>query len=298
MAKGAKEVKSRIKAAANIGKITKAMELVSVSKMKKAVAMVTASRTYAREAWRVLFDLQKTLNGTQHVFFKDTARPSKVLFVLFSSDRGLCGSFHTNLFLQCRKFIDSLGSIEKIDCVAVGKKGQDFVVKLGIPLVASFPHHSVSHLLDHVQSLSLLITNQFVEGAYDHVFLVYTDFVSAVRQEPIVHKLLPLSRSESLGSVGTNGDSSNHNDVFDFVFEPDRSFVLESIVPRLLEVQIYQAALESYASEQAARMMAMKNAADSASEMVADLTFLFNQVRQAAITREIAEISAGKAVVL
>lgn len=303
MAGGLKEIKARINSIKNIHKITKAMELVSVSKMRRAVEAVNASRPYARHSWEVLNRLAQKVSSKKHPLLAKKSKLKKLLIIMITSDRGLCGSFNIEIIRMVEKFIKEVQRrTSKIDLITIGKKGRDAVARKGWLLKADFANLSFIDKAEGISPLANLIMEGFKNKEYDGIFIAYTDFVSTIKQIPRFHQLLPLHQSEFLGEAQFfDKKEAEHQEEkragdFEFIFEPNVDEVLDFLVPRLLEVQIYQAILESTASEHSARMMAMKNASDAASDMADELTFSFNQLRQAAITREIAEISSGKAV--
>lgn len=300
MAAGTKDIKERISSIQNIRKITKAMELVSVSKMRRAVNAVTASRPYAEHAWGILRTLSRSVSDKAHPFLKAQKGTGNVLIVLITSDRGLCGGFNSDILRKADVFISELGAGERVEVITVGKKGAALASRRGWNVVASFSGLSIIPTTSEIAPLMILIRDGFLNGVYSRVYLAYTDFISTIRQEPVIHRLLPIRYSETLGSVGEENReresvAEEEDKAIEFLFEPEKTEVLSYILPRLVETQIYQALLESIASEHSARMVAMKNASDAAGDIVDDLTFTWNQLRQADITREIAEISAGKA---
>lgn len=305
MAQGIKGVQARIRSVQNINKITKAMELVSVAKMKKSVAAVLEARPFAEHAWDVLQSLSSVLGPEAHPFLYTAVEPKRVLLVVMTTDRGLCGSFNTEIARYGEQFGRELEHVEQTDYVLFGKKGEQIARRNQWRVRAAFSGLSVIPTAQEMMPATQLISEAFLQKEYDHVFLIYTDFVSTITQKARVHQLLPLQRSEDLGAVEEGSDAhKNASSAADqngtranteFLFEPSQQEVLEYILPRLIEVQIYQAILESSASEHSARMVAMKNASEAASDMVQDLTFAFNQIRQSSITQEIAEIAAGKA---
>ena len=303
MASNLKHIRGRIRAIRNIKKITKAMELVSISKMRRAVERVLASRPYAQEYWRILRGVTAAIDPDTHaLLFAPWHPPIRVLAIVISSDRGLCGSLNSEMIRKVAQFHRLLGNDVSVEFVTVGRKIQDAVRRKAWPHVAHFEHLSVLPAIGDVMAIARLASDGFTARTYDHVFVLYTDFVSTIVQHAVVHQLLPLKQSTELGETRTNvtGESPEATERTlmdnDILFEPSRDRVLSELLPRLVEVQIYQAVLESIASEHAARMVAMKNATDAASNLVDDLTLAFNRLRQASITQEIAEISAGKAV--
>ncbi len=296
-----KDITTRVKSIENIRKITKAMELVSISKMRRATEAVLASREYARTLWAAIDILSKKVTRASHPLLFAPKKMKRVLLIVFSSDRGLCGSFNTELFQKVNQLLQVLGEECAVEFVIIGKKGSEKAVRQKWNMVASFDNLSVAPDFNDISPIARIAIEGFLEKKHDRVFLVYTDYISTIKQKSVIHELLPVTPSESLGDVETNmrrGDKTEEAPTynFSFKFEPSKDAVLEFILPRAARVQVYQALLESIASEQAARMVAMKNASDAASDIKDDLQLAYNQLRQGAITREIAEISAGKAV--
>lgn len=302
MARATREIKRRIKSIKSTGKITKAMELVSAVKMRKAVDHMLSSRAYAHLAWQIVTDLAKRVNVNYHELLIE--RPvKKVAIVLVASNRGLCGSFNSQIVASAYKHSLDLGKEGKdkpeIEFILLGKKARDIVSKYKKQAVAEFEKPDVTLKVEEIFSLSKMIIGGYMEGKYDRVALAYTDYVSSLKQTPRIKQLLPIPKEEDvvLGSVGEweSFSKTESMDMGEYIFEPSPEKVLENILPRLIETQIYQAVLESDASEHSARMMAMKNATEAAHDLIDDLTLAFNQARQAGITQEIAEISGTKA---
>jgi len=297
-----KQLKTRIKSVGNIRKITKAMELVSVSKMKRAVDALLRTRPYAESAWEVLRDLRAVAASHRHPLLSEERELKRALILLTTSDRGLCANFNSAVLGQVEKFLAELPEGVSAAIVTLGKRGREAAARRGWNLVASFDHLSVLPSAEDIEPIATLLTRGFTEGRYDHVFIVFTDFVSAIRQEVALEQLLPLCESARLGAarrVGERAENRAHAEArerlrrIEFLFEPSARAVFEYVLPRLVSVQIFQGILESIASEHAARRLAMKNATDAAADIVRDVTFTFNQMRQSAITQEIAEISTG-----
>jgi F-type H+-transporting ATPase subunit gamma len=301
-------IKRRIKSITNTKKITKAMELVSASKMRRAINAVLASRSYATLAWEAMTELSKFTNPSLHPLLQQRSEIKRILVIVITSDRGLCGGFNTQLLKQVIIYKQEAEQRkQECDFITIGKKGQETIKRLRWNLVAAFTNLSIVPTITEVIPIASLIIEDFKKGIYDLVLLAYTDFVSSLKQVPCLRRLLPFSRIEGLGEVIAKkekeeerneliNDSNNKNYKYEYLFEPSPFEVLEMMLPRLIETQIYQAILESSASEHSARMLTMKNATEAATEMIDDLIFTFNQARQAIITREIAEISASKAV--
>lgn len=297
---GTKEIKRRIKSVKNTKKITKAMELVAASKMKRAVSKTLASRLYANYSWDLLTSLSGRLEEITHPFFVEPAE-GKTLIVLITSNRGLCGAYNSQVIKKTLASIRTLGS--DIELVTVGKKGDTAMRRVGQEIALSFTEMPDIVTLRDVVPLSQFVTNEYKSGKYRNIYVAYTDFVSALTQKPHVKKLLPISKEElkdTIESIGedresASAESSGVTREISYVFEGDTNVLIESLAEKLVRMQIYQMILESAASEQSSRMIAMKNASDAAGEMIDDLTLAFNKARQASITQEISEISAGMA---
>ncbi len=286
MAVQTRTIKRRIKSVKNTRKITKAMELVAASKMRKAISSVIGSRPYSKLAWETVASLTRTIDTSVHPLLKRNPDVKHVLLVLITSDRGLAGGFNTNILKKTRESIKTLGEGVGIQTICIGKRGADAMRRLQIPVMASFLDITNNTKFEEVLPIGRMIINEFKKGSFDRVLVAYTDFVSAVTQTPLILELLPL---------GGDQDDPDVKQTQESLFEPSPALVLDQLLPRLVETMVYQAILESSASEHSARMLAMRSASDSAGEMLQDLTFTFNQARQAGITQEIAEISSGKA---
>jgi len=296
-----KEIKRRTKSIKNTKKITKAMELVAASKMKKAVDSTLASRMYSRYAQEILESLEST-NGDDNVAIPVILqeRPVKnVLIVLVTSNRGLCGAYNSQVIKKVIESIRAHDDSHTLSFIAVGKKGEGALRRIGQNVVASFVELPENISLRDANPIAELIMGEYRDGRADKILVAYTDYISALTQTPKMRQLLPITRAElakAAESVGPTEQTSNHSSLalkVEYLFEPDREKVLEVLVQKLAVMQIYQMLLESVASEQSARMLAMKNASDAAGEMIDELTLLFNKARQAGITQEISEISAG-----
>jgi len=301
MAQASRDIQRRIKSVKNTKKITKAMELVSAAKMRKAVAKVLATRSYSDLVWDTVLHLVKKLDTSEHLFFKNPKEVKKVAVILISTNRGLCGSFNATLV---NKVVESIKlhhpEVVSTDVITCGTKGRDEIRRHKINLVADFHKEDITASSEDIRPVSHMVTKDFTVGKYDKIFVAYTDFMSSLRQVPHVKQLLPIvpEIDERLGHINHDKDKVEKIEVDnfgEFVFEPGRRNVLDAFLPRLVEIQIYQAVLESEASEHSARMFAMRNATDAAGEMIDELTLAYNQARQASITSEIAEIAAGSA---
>ncbi|OHA15661.1 MAG: ATP synthase F1 subunit gamma [Candidatus Taylorbacteria bacterium RIFCSPLOWO2_12_FULL_43_20] len=315
---GTKEIKRRIKSVKSTKKITKAMELVSASKMKRAVASTLLSRLYAEYSWEVLTSLAKNLNEITHPLFEDRSKSSmgganadrkRILLILITSNRGLCGAYNAQVIKKTLALLKKENNGAEIDVITVGKKGDAAMRRIGMNIIAAFTNLPDRISLRDVTPISSISINEYKKGGYDEILVSYTDFVSALSQKAKIKQILPVSRTElkdTIDSLHVTIDRAPESDVkgqesretqVDYLIEGDRNKLLESLAEKLTKMQIYQMLLESNASEQSARMMAMKNANEAAGEMIGDLTLVFNKARQSGITREISEISAGMASV-
>lgn len=313
-----KIIQRRIKSVKNTGKITKAMEMVAAAKMRKAVEAALNTRTYATLAWDLLVNLSKTQKEAQPLL--ETRPVKKLLVILVTSNRGLCGSFNSNIIKKTAaqladpinisrhriggKKIEPSSKIE-VDVIGVGKKGARFAKKMGYNLIASYSEISDTPKLEDSLPISKMAIDEFKNKNYDKIVVAYTDYKSTILQMAKLRQVLPVSEFDlekmidELGGKGGSGmgkgESGKTDELSDYVFEPSKDEVLKIILPRLVETQVFQAMLESSASEHSARMMAMRNASDAAGDMIKDLTLTFNKARQAGITQEIAEIASGAA---
>ena len=311
-----KDIRRRIKSINNTAKITRAMEMVSAAKMKKAIDSVLAIRDYAHSAWSILGNLSRAFERYDYGLLE--VRPvKKVLIVIVTSNRGLCGSFNSQIIKKVMKQIENPESLTinrvgdkkisagvekekvKIDFITVGRKGESLVRRLKKNIIATFPELTYLPGIESVRPLSKIVIDEYLKKNYDKVVVAYTDFVSAISQEPKIRQLLPVSKidlEKQIADIDNLREEYNLNKpVKEYKVEPSPRKVLKHIFPRLIEMQIYHAILESNASKESARMMAMRNATDSAKEIAEDLTLMHNQIRQMKITQEISEISAGRA---
>lgn len=277
-----KAIKRRISSVKSTRKITKAMELVAASKMRRAVEAAVASRPYSQYAWDMLTRmLRATAEHVAHPLL-ETREEGKTLVIVVTSNRGLCGGLNSNILRRTNELIATLAAP---DFVSVGKKGDRALSKGGSTLVASFVDVGDTPTYLSIAPIARIAMEGFVNGTYNKVLMVYSEFVSAIAQKPTVRQILPLTvTAEASAAVEAEEE---------FLFEPSAGAVLETMIPRLVEVQLYQGMLEAAASEHSARMVAMRNATDAAKDMLDDLVFSWNRARQASITKEIAEISSG-----
>lgn len=293
-----RDIKRRIKSISNTQQITKAMEMVAASKMRRAQDAAIGTRAYAQKALEILSSVSQRVDSRMHPLLQEKVG-NKVCAVVISSDKGLCAGFNANVFKLTVEFIKQMGERE-IDFIAVGKKGRDFLKRTGKNIIAEFTNLGDKFELNDVSPIAQIPIDEFIASTYANVFLIYTDFISTLKQQPVLKKLLPLKESElikisELGKNVAEAEIKKESKRYDYLFEPTPRAVLENLLPRLTEMQIFQGLLESNASEHSARMVAMKNASDNAGEIISDLTLTYNQARQSSITTEISEISAGAA---
>lgn len=295
MAVSTKIIKRRIRSIGNTKKITKAMEMVSAAKMRKAVQRTLASRLYAGSAWELVVRLAERTDTRKHPLLAKRVPVRKIAVVTVSSNRGLCGSFNANIAKEALG-IRTEGLF--IDYVTIGEKAATEIRRAGASIVADFKKQDVTTSATEVSPLVSMIVEEFLKGTYDQVYCAYTDFESSLRQSPRLRQLLPFKQipdTRAMRRAGMTVADVTGEPTYEYLFEPNAGAVLDHLLPRLIELQVYQAVLESDASEHSARMLAMRNATDAAGEMIGELTLAFNQARQAGITQEIAEISGGKA---
>ncbi len=285
MAVNPKEIKRRIKSVKNIGQITKAMELVSAAKMRKAQALAKASRPYSILSTELLQNLSLKIDYDKHPLIHrpvDNKKQSlnKDLIILVTADRGLAGAFNSNIFNKVAGMLKE-NSTRDFDFITIGKKGSDLVRKLHKQIIATFPVKDRNVSIFDAKPVAEIAINEFLNYTYDHVYIVYTDFISTLTQKPNVIRLLPITTEKQ--------ESKD-----DFIFEPSVEDVLKNLVYRTIDFAVYQTLVETSASEHSARMVAMRNANEASKDLIDELVLSANQARQSGITRELAEISAAK----
>lgn len=283
-----KEIRNKIKSVENTRKITKAMEMVAASKMRKAQDRMRAARPYGEKIRRVAANLSHAIAEYKHPFLSKREPVKKVGLILVTSDKGLCGGLNANvlrLAVQRMKEFEAQGAA--IQVTAIGNKGFGFMQRLGAEVVS---HATGMGDTPHLEKLIGPIKVQldaFSRGDIDQLFIGYTRFINTMKQEPVFEQLLPLS-GDAVGSTETK---------WDYVYEPEAKEVVDDLLIRYVEALIYQAVAENMASEQSARMVAMKSASDNAKNVIGELKLVYNKARQAAITKELSEIVGGAAAV-
>jgi F-type H+-transporting ATPase subunit gamma len=286
-----REVRLRIKSVKNISQLTRAMQAVSASKVRKAMQALMSTRPYATKAWQVLTHIAaQPGKETLHPLLTSRSEVNNVLVVMLSGDRGLAGAYNTNIVrFTVGRFGDSPVPVRY---VTVGRKGRDLMLRRRQNVVAEFSNLPAAPSFADISAIGRLAVDEFLEGHVDEVFLVYTDFVNLVRQIPTVKKLLPLEVETGEGRVADFAQA-DRGLAAAYIYEPGQTEILDEIVPRFTALQVYQAVMESLASEHAARMVAMKNATDSAIALADALQLEYNKARQQTITNEMLDIAGG-----
>jgi len=292
MASG-KELRTKIKSVENTKKITKAMEMISVSKMRKAQERMRAARPYSEKVRNIAANLGKANPEYVHPFMKVHDAKS-VGYIVVSTDKGLCGGLNTNLFRAVTlKLRDTQSAGKSPLSVAIGGKGLGFLSRIGAKVVSHVTHLGDKPHLDKLIGPVKVLLDAYTKGEVSAVYLCYNKFVSTMRQEPVVEQLLPLSAEKMQAETKASGSQPG----WDYLYEPDAQTVIDELLVRYAEALVLQAVAENMASEHAARMVAMKAATDNAGNVIAELKLIYNKTRQAAITKELSEIVAGAAAV-
>jgi len=286
-----KEIRSKIKSVENTKKITKAMEMVAASKMRKAQDRMRAARPYSDKIRNIASNLSQANPEYTHPFMVKQDNSKNVGFIVVTTDKGLCGGMNTNsLRLLTSKLRELEGQGNKVQAVAIGNKGLGFLNRIGAKVVAHAVQLGDTPHLDKLIGPVKVLLDAYQEGRLDAVYLVYTKFINTMKQEPMLQQLLPLS------SDRLEADKEGSH-AWDYIYEPDVQSVIDELLVRYVEALIYQAVAENMASEQSARMVAMKSASDNAGNVIGELKLVYNKTRQAAITKELSEIVAGAAAV-
>lgn len=287
-----REVRLRIRSIKNISQVTRALQAVSTSKVRKSMAALMQTRPYATRAWQVLTNIARQPGrDTLHPLLKQSQNGTAALVIVITSDRGLAGAYNTNIIRFTLQHFSQYPY--PIRYIAVGRKGRDLLVRLRKNVIAEFSNLPAAPTFNDVSAIGKLAIDEFLSENVHEVFLVYTDFVNMVRQIPTVKKILPLEYEHEEGRVESFEANSRHRIDATYIYEPDMNTILDRIVPRFTALQVYQAILEGQASEHAARMVAMKNATDAATELAASLQLEYNKARQQVITNEMLDIAGG-----
>jgi len=284
-----KEIRTKIKSVENTKKITKAMEMVAASKMRKAQERMRNARPYTEKVRNIASNLGKANPEYTHPFMR-THEAKTAGFIVVSTDKGLCGGLNTNLL---RAVLGKLRELQErgvqAQTVAIGNKGLGFLNRVGVKIVSSVTQIGDTPHLDKLIGPIKVMLDAYQDGQLDAVYLCYTKFINTMRQEPVIEQLLPLPAGH------LQADSSAHS--WDYIYEPDAQVVIDELLVRYVEALIYQSVAENLASEQSARMVAMKAATDNAGNVIGELKLVYNKTRQAAITKELSEIVSGAAAI-
>jgi len=285
---GTKEIRMKIRSVQNTRKITKAMEMVAASKMRRAQERMRAARPYAEKIRNVAAHISHANPEYRHPFLVARDTVKRVGIIVVTTDKGLCGALNTNVLrMVLGKYKEWQAEGEEIDVCCIGNKGLGFMQRLGANIVSQVTSLGDRPQLEALIGAVKVMLDGYSSDRFDRVMLFYTSFLNTMKQEPVMEQLLPLS-GERLGAPESN---------WDYLYEPDAKIVLDQVLNRYIEAIIYQTVAENMASEQSARMVAMKSASDNAATLIDELTLIYNKNRQAAITKEIAEIVGGAAAV-
>ena len=287
-----KEIRGKIKSVENTKKITKAMEMVAASKMRKAQDRMRAARPYSDKIRNIAANLANANPEYTHPFLAAAqgTEAKAAGFIVVTTDKGLCGGMNTNILRQVTsksRELEVAGN--KIEAVAIGNKGLGFLNRIGVKVIAHAIQTGDTPHLDKLIGPVKVMLEEFQAGKLDAVYLCYTKFINTMKQEPVVEQLLPLTADKMVA------DKSAHS--WDYIYEPDAQSIIDELLERYVEALVYQAVAENLASEQSARMVAMKAASDNAGSVIGELKLIYNKTRQAAITKELSEIVAGAAAV-
>jgi F-type H+-transporting ATPase subunit gamma len=284
-----KEIRGKIKSVENTKKITKAMEMVAASKMRKAQERMRHARPYSDKVRNIAANLGKANPEYTHPFMKLNDAKA-VGFIVVSTDKGLCGGMNTNVLRAVTAKLREVQTAgNTVQAVAIGGKGFGFLNRIGAPVVSHVTQLGDTPHLEKLIGPVKVLLDAYAQGKISAVYLSYTRFINTMKQEPVVERLLPLTDESFKADEGQHG--------WDYIYEPDAQSVIDELLVRYVEALVYQAVAENMASEQSARMVAMKSATDNAGNVIAELTLIYNKTRQAAITKELSEIVAGAAAV-
>lgn len=295
----ARDIKRRITSVQNIAQVTRALEAVSASKVRRAQEAVTNSREYSLKAWEILVNVAEAVGAVEHPLLEQRETVGNVNIILITSDRSLCGAYNNNIIRVAERFAASLElPAQNIRWVTVGRKGRDYLLRSRANVIAEFSGLPAAPGFGEIMPVGQIVVDEFLSGATDQVFVAYTDFINSLTQRPTVVNLLPLVGFEprnrvQVEFVKAEPEATTQGLVYEF--EPSAAEIVGEIVPRFTALQVYHAVLESLASEHSARMIAMRNASENAVALASDLTLEYNKARQQAITSEILDIVGGAA---
>lgn len=285
---GAKEIRSKIASIKNTRKITSAMQLVAASKMRKTQDRMRSSKPYAEKIYQVVEHLARAHSEYRHPFMEER-EIKRIGVIVVTSDRGLCGGLNANLFRESiHQFKHWRDDGKEIDLCIIGRKGQAFFKRVGGNVLASADNLGDSPGVSDLIGVVQVMLQAYRDNEIDALHVVYNEFINTMSQKPIFKQLLPLPKSDA--DVADEQDISHH---WDYIYEPDAKELLDGLLERFIELQVYQAVIENIACEQAAKMIAMKSATDNAGELIKEFQLAYNKARQSAITQELAEIVGG-----
>jgi F-type H+-transporting ATPase subunit gamma len=282
-----REIRRRIRSVKNIAQVTKAMEAVSAAKMRKAQNQVLATRPYAQQAREVLSYIARLTHaeGSLNVLIQPRAVIKRVGIILITADRGLASGFNANVIRKTASFMrEKRRAGAEVEVVTIGKKGRDWLLRYDPVVRAEFTKIPDAPTTGEISPIARVVIDDYIQGHFDEVYVIYTDFINTIKQEPVVQKLLPVEPAEPSVNMAP-----------DYIFEPSPEAILSYVLYGFTEVQILQAVFESLASEHSARMVAMRNATDAAGELIDSLTLTYNKARQEGITNELMDIIGGSA---
>lgn len=292
---GMKEIRGKIKSVQNTRKITKAMEMVAASKMRRAQERMRAARPYADKVRDIAAHMSRANPEYRHPFMVANDGAKAAGIILVTTDKGLCGGMNTNVLRAAmQKFKELEGHGKSIEATAIGTKGLGFLNRLRAKVVSNVVHLGDTPHLEKLIGAVKVQLDLYSEGKVSAVYLAYTRFVNTMKQEPVIEQLLPLSADQF---ESTEADGTTPTTQWDYIYEPDAQAVVDEVLVRYVEALVYQAVAENMASEQSARMVAMKAASDNAKTVINELQLVYNKSRQAAITKELSEIVGGAAAV-
>ena len=291
-----REIRRRIRSVKNIAQVTRAMQMVAAARMRRAQEQVLATRPYTQKAWEILTHLasQRGMESGEsaHPLLRVRETIGTVGVVVVSSDRGLCGSYNHNMVQRALRFVREMPY--PVEFITVGKRGRDALWRLGQKIVAEFTDLPPQPRVMHIAPIAHLAVHGFRSGVYDVVYLAHTDFINTLNQRPAIWQLLPIRPLQiAPTAISEHRGEPSGTMVGEYLYEPDPHTILDSVLPRFTELQVYQAVLESLASEHSARMVAMRSATENARELIDVLTLNYNRARQEAITREMLDIAGG-----
>jgi F-type H+-transporting ATPase subunit gamma len=288
-----KEIRGKIKSFENTKKITKAMEMVSASKMRKAQERMRAARPYADKIRNIAANLAQANPEYRSAYMRKPSNSKVTGFIVVTTDKGLCGGLNTNILRAVtNKMRDQQAEGRTVRAVAIGNKGNGFLNRIGVTVVSHATHLGDRPQIEKLIGPVKVMLDAFVEGKVDAVYLCYTRFINTMKQEPVIEQLLPLSAERLQQTAAEKAQYA-----WDYIYEPDAAAVIDELMTRYIEALVYQAVAENMASEQSARMVAMKSATDNAGNLINEFKLIYNKTRQAAITKELSEIVGGAAAI-